>query len=115
MAAVVGDDGPEEAALGGLSARVQHRCPGFIDKDAVRAAQMGLHVIDDRHQMEAGATDPVAERAPVEVDPLPFEDLGLAVEWQVVAKLRHDDRGYEQFRRQPAGHDMLGGMRLCHG
>ena len=115
MAAVVGDDGPEEAALGGLSARVQHRCPGFIDKDAVRAAQMVLHVVDDRHQVEAGASDPVAKRAAIQIDPLPFEDFDLAVEWQMIAELRHDDRGDEQFRGQPARHDMLGGMRLRYG
>jgi hypothetical protein len=41
-------------------------------------------------------------------DPLPLEDLGLAVKWQVVTELGYDDRGDEQFRGQPAGHDMLG-------
>jgi len=34
-------------------------------------------VIDDRHQVETGAADPVAERAAVQIDPLPLEDLGL--------------------------------------
>ncbi len=114
MAAIIRHHGPEVAALCGFSARVQHRCPGFIDKDAVRAAQMGFHVIDDRHQVETGAADPVAERAPVQIDPLPLEDLGLAVEWQVVAELGDDDPGDEQFGGQSAGHDMLGGMRLNH-
>jgi len=35
MAADVGDDGPEEAAHGGLPARVQYRRAGLVDKDAV--------------------------------------------------------------------------------
>jgi hypothetical protein len=35
MVAVVGDDGPEVAALRGLPARVQHRCAGLVDKDTV--------------------------------------------------------------------------------
>lgn len=111
MAAIVGHDGPEEAAPGGLSARVQHRRTGLIDEDAVRSAQMGFHVIDDRHQVETGATDPVAERAAIEVYPLALEDLGLAVERKVVPELRDDDPGNEQLRGQPAGHDMLGGVR----
>jgi hypothetical protein len=76
---------------------------------------MSLHVIDDRHQVEARAADPVAERASIQIDPLSLEDLGLAVKWQVVTEIGHDDRGDEQFRGQPAGHDMLGCVRLRHG
>jgi len=110
----VGHDGPEEAALGGLSARVQHRRVGFIHKDAVCAAQMSLHVLDDGHQVETGAPDPVAERAAVQIDPLPLEDLGLTIKRQVVAEFRDDDPGDEQLRGQPAGYDMLGRVRLCH-
>lgn len=115
MTAIVRHDGPEEAALGSLSARVQHRGTGFVDEDAIGTAQMGPHVVDDRHQVEAGAADPVAERAAVEVDPLPLEDPGLTVEAQVVAELRDDDPGDEQLRGQPARDDMLGRMGLGHG
>jgi hypothetical protein len=93
----------------------KHRRPGLVDEDAVRTAQMAAHVVDDRHQVEAGATDPVAERPAVERDPLPPEDLGLAVERQVVAELRDDNPGDEELRGQPAGHDMLGRMRLRDG
>ncbi len=78
MAAIVGDDGPEVAALRGLPARIKHRRPRLVDEDPVGAAQMGAHVVDDRHQVEARAPDPVAERAAVEVEPLPLEDPGLS-------------------------------------
>jgi len=101
MTTVVGHDGPEEAALGGLAARVQHRRAGLVGKDAVRAAQMSFHVIDDRHQVETGTADPVAKCASIQIDPLPLEDLGLAVKWQVVTELGHDDRGDEQFDLPP--------------
>ena len=88
VAAVVGDDGPEVAALRGLPARVQHRRACLVapkarfqrDEDPVGGAQMGLHVVDHGPQVEAGATDPVAQRAAVEVETLPLEDPGLAVE-----------------------------------
>lgn len=55
MTAIIGHHGPEVAAPGGLAARVQHRGAGFVHDDAVRAAQMGTHVVDDRHQVETGA------------------------------------------------------------
>ena len=61
MAAIIGHYGPEVAAIGGLPPRIQHRRAGFVDKDAVRAAQMGAHMIDDWHQVEAGAANPIAK------------------------------------------------------
>lgn len=114
MAAIFGYDGPEVTALGGLADRIEHRRAGLIHKDAVRAAQMGPHVVDHRHQVETGAADPVAEGAAIEVDPLPLEDFGLAIKRKVVAELRDDDPGDEEFGGQSAGHDMLGRMRLRH-
>ena len=73
---------------------------------------MGAHVVDDRHKVETGTTDPVAERAAVKVDTLPLEDLGLAIERKMIAEFRNDDPGDEQLRWQPAGHDMFRGMGL---
>ena len=72
-------------------------------------------VVDDGHQVETGPPDPVAERAAVQVDPLPLEDLGLPIKWQVVTELRDDNLGDEEFRGQPAGHDMFRRMCLRHG
>ena len=128
MAAIIGHDRPEISAPGAFQARLEHRRTGLIDEDAIGAAQMGLHVVDDRHQMELRGTvapvgrrkppkraaDPVAERAAIEVDPLALEDFGLAVEWQMIAEFRDDNPGDEQLGGQTAGHDMLGGMRLRH-
>jgi hypothetical protein len=76
---------------------------------------MGAHVVDDRHQVETGAADPVAKGAAIEMDALPLEDLGLAIKRQVVAEFRNDDPGDEEFRGQPTGHDMFRRMRLRHG
>jgi hypothetical protein len=115
MSAVVGDDSPEKAAPGGLAARVQHRRAGLVDEDPVGSAQMGLHVVDHGQQVEARAPDPVAKRTAVEIETLPFEDPGLAVKRKVVAELGDDDPRDQPLGRQPAGHDMLGGMGLHHG
>ena len=65
--------------------------------------------------METGAANPVAERAAVEVEPLPLEDPGLAVEWQVVPELRDDDPSDQPLGRQPTRHDMFGDMGLHDG
>src|SRR6056297_1837462 len=101
MAAIIGHDGPEVAALGGLrpgsrtgardssvarQAIAQQSARG--DEDANGTAQMSAHMVDDGHQVEAGAPRPVAERAAVEMEPLPLEDPGLAVERKEVAELR---------------------------
>ena len=67
------------------------------------------HAHDDGHEVETGAADPVAERAAIEMDALPLEGLGLAIERKVIAEFRDDDPGDEEFRGQPAGHDMFGG------
>ena len=102
MAAIIGYDGPEVTAFGGLSARAQHRRAGSIDKDAVRAALMGPHKVDNGDEMETGLTNSVPEGAAIGIDPLSLEDFGLTVEWQMVAELGGDDRGDELFRRQSA-------------
>ena len=115
MTTIVGHNSPDVSALCRFSPRVQHRRAGLVDEDAIRTAQMDLHVVDHRHQVETGAADPVAKRAAIQVDPLPLEDLGLAAKRKMVAELRNDDPDNEQFRGQPAGHDMLRGVRLCHG
>jgi hypothetical protein len=115
VAAIVGDDGPEVSALRRLPARIQHRRPGLVDEDAIGAAQMGPHVAGDRLQVEAGAADPVAERAAIQIDPLSPEDLRLSIKGQMVAELRDDDPGDEGLRGQPTGDDVLGGVRLRHG
>ena len=99
MAAVVGHDSPEITALGGLPARVQNWGAGLVHEDPVEGAQMGLHLVDHRHQVEAGAPRPVAERAAAEIQPLPLEDPRLAVERQVVAELGHDDPCDHSMRR----------------
>lgn len=93
MAAIIGYDRPEIAALGAFQARFQHRRAGFIHEDAMGAAQMGAHVVDDRHEVETGPADPVAERAAIQVDPLSLEDFSLPVERQVIAEFRNDDPG----------------------
>jgi len=64
---------------------------------------MGTHVVDDWHQVETGTTNPVAERAPIQIDPLPFEDLGLTVERQMIPELCDDGEPSRRHRFEPDG------------
>jgi hypothetical protein len=57
--------------------------------------------------------DPVGERGSIQTDALPGIDLGLAVQWQVVGILRHQDLGNGGFRRQ-AAFDQTRGRRSLH-
>lgn len=92
MAAIVGDHRPGTGrSLWPRAPRVQHRRAGFVDEDAGGPAQMCLPVPDDRHQMETGAPRPVAEGATIEIEALALEDVGLAVEWQMVTEFRDHD------------------------
>lgn len=67
MATIVGHDGPEVAALGGRPDRVEDRGAGLVDEYPVGGAQMVLYDVDHGPQVEAGASDPVAECAAVEM------------------------------------------------
>lgn len=75
---------------------------------------MGTHLVDDGQKVEAGALNPVAKRAAVQIDPLPLEDLGLPIKRQVVTELRDDNPSDEQLCGQTAEHDMFGRVRLRH-
>ena len=73
------------------------------DEDAVRAAQMGPHLVDDRHQVETGAANPIAKGAAIQIDPLPFEDFGLTVERQMIPEVRDDGEPSWRHRFEPDG------------
>src|SRR6056297_1130006 len=115
MAAIIGDHSPEVSALRASSTGIKNRGAGFINEEPPGITKMPAHVLDDRSEMETGTPHPVAERAAIEADPLPLEDLGLTVEGLVVPELGDDDRGDEPLRRQPAGDDVFGGMSLGDG
>lgn len=72
MVSIIGYDRPETTALGGFSARVQHRCAGFFHEDTISTA----HVLGAGHELETAAPDPVAKSAAVEADPTGTERAG---------------------------------------
>ena len=67
-----------------------------------------------RLQPPAGPADPVAERGAVQVDPLPGEDPGLAVQGQEIGVLGHQHVREQGFGRHPARDRPFGSRRLHH-
>ena len=67
-----------------------------------------------RLQPPAGPPDPVAQRGAVELDPLPGEDPGLAVQGQEIGVLGHQHVRQQRLGRHPAGDRPLRGGRLHH-
>ena len=114
MSPVIRDHSPEVAGLRLPASRIKHRRPGLIHEDPIRTFQSLSQMIDHRTQMEAGAPNPVAECCPIQCDPLPGVDLGLAVKRGVVTELGHDDLRDQRFCRQTTGHDMFRSMGLDH-
>jgi hypothetical protein len=65
-----------------------------------------------RLQPPARPPDPVAKRGAVELDPLPGEDLGLAVQRQMIGVLAHQHLRQQRLGRHPAGDRPLRGGSL---
>ena len=67
-----------------------------------------------RLQPPAGPPHPVAQRGAVELDPLPGEDPGLAVQGQEIGVLGHQHVREQRLGRHPAGDRPLRGGGLHH-
>jgi hypothetical protein len=66
--------------------------------------------VGERREQRGGLADPVGEGGAVEVEPVALEDLGLAIERQVVGVLADQDMG-EQARARAAALDGAGRQR----
>jgi hypothetical protein len=87
---------PEPSGLGLAGARRQHRHRRVVDMQGVRGHRLSGERINQRRQSRGRRTDPAGQGRGLQADALAGEDLGLAVERQVVVVLRDDD-----VRQQP--------------
>ena len=58
--------------------------------------------VNDRCQMERGDTDPVRQRAAMDVDSRPGKDLALAIQWKMVCVFADQHMGDGAFGGQAA-------------
>ena len=77
----------------------------------VGAHHLGGERINQRRHGRRGRSDPAGQRRGLQVNALAGEDLGLAVERQVVVVLRHDDMGKQSCPGAAAGNRMVGCRR----
>ena len=85
-----------------------------VGEDPGRAHHVPAQEAPQRLQPPAGPPDPVAQRGAVELDPLPGEDPGLAVQGQKIGVLGHQHVRQQRLGRHPAGDRPLRSGRLHH-
>ena len=112
---IVAGNRPKEALLDVSPARIEHWRGGLVHKDTIGGGLMLAHVVDDRLEVEAGSSCPIAQRRTIQLDALTGIDLGLPVERQLISELRGDYVGNERLGRQAARYDMLSRIRLNYG
>ena len=108
--ALVAGIGPEPGGLGSARAGRQHPDRRVVGEDRLGREHVPPDGVGQRLQQGGGLADPVGERGAVEVQPLAFEDLALAVERQVVGVLADQHMG-EQPRTGAAALDRAGRQR----
>ena len=94
---LVADISPQPPGFGLAGARRQYRHRRVVDMQRVRVHHLGGQCVDQRRQGRRGRTDPAGQGRGLQADALAGEDLGLAVERQMVVVLR-----YDEVREQPS-------------
>jgi hypothetical protein len=87
--AVIAHVDPQAPRLGPSEPRRQHRNGGVVAVDLLGREDMPPDCRRHRVEQPGRLADPVAQRRAVEFDPLAGVDLGLAIQRQAVAVLRH--------------------------
>ena len=105
---------PQPAGLGPAPAGVEHRQRGVVGEDPGRAMTCRRSRRHSGSSHQQARPDPVAQGRAVQVDPLPGEDPGLAVQGQEIGVLGHQHVREQRLGRHPAGDRPLRGGRLHH-
>ena len=111
---LVADVGPQPAGLGLAGARRQDRHRGVVDMQAVAGEDVGGERIDERLQRRRRRADPAGQGRGLQAHPVAGEDLGLAIQRQVVVVLRHDDMSQQTRPGAAAGDRVIGRRRRNH-
>jgi len=110
---LVADIGPQSPGLGLACARRQHRHRRVVDMQCVAGHDLGRERVDQRVEGCRRRPDPPGQGRGFQLDAFAGEDLGLAIERQVVVVLRYGDVREQAGAGAPAGDHMIG-RRRCH-
>ena len=103
---LVADVSPQPPGFGLAGARRQYRDRGVVDVQVVAGEDVGGQGIDQWLECRRRRPDPAGQGRGLQAHPVASEDLGLAIEWQVVVVLRDDDVS-EQSRSGPPARDCV--------
>ena len=82
---------------------------------SVTGQDVGGKGVDQRLQCRCGGTHPAAQGRGLQAHPVSREDLGLAIERQVIVVFRHDDMGKQPCSGAAAGDRVVGRRRRHYG
>jgi hypothetical protein len=105
---------PEPSGLRLSAAGIKHRQSRVVGEHVRRRQHRAQQQFVQRRQPPAGAADPIAERGTIQCHPRAGEDLGLAVERQVVAVFVDDDMREQGLGRHASVDWTLGCGGLNH-
>src|SRR5579872_3799629 len=86
---VIAHVGPQPTGLGLARSRSQHRRRCVVRVEFACGQHIPAHRIDQRSQQTAGFAYPVRQRGAIQIEPRAFVDFRLAIERQVIRKLRN--------------------------
>ena len=100
--------------LGSPTAGIKHRHDGLVGEDPCRGQHHLTQPRDHGGHFGRGVPHPEREGGPLEHDTLPYEDLRLAIQWQVVGIARHQHMGDHRLGRYAALDQPRRRWRLHH-
>ena len=86
---VVARVAPQPPGLGLATAGIEHRHRRIVGMHPLGGHHMRRHRVHQRAHQRCRLPDPIRQGRTVEVDAVARINLGLAIQWQVVAVLRH--------------------------
>jgi hypothetical protein len=104
---------PQPPGLGASAPRIEHWQRGVVSEYSGRGEHGAQHQLMQRRQPPTSAANPVAQRRTVQRHTLAGEDLGLAIQWQMIAEFVDQDLG-EQSLGGHAAVDRARGRRCLH-
>jgi hypothetical protein len=99
---IIPGTGPQLAALGSASTKIEDGCGSLVREQLGRTSHMLDKPLVQELQEPGRLADPVGQRRAVECDALASIDLGLAVKRKMIGVLGHDAVDDQRLGRQAA-------------
>jgi len=105
---------PQPAGLGAPAPGIEHRQRRVVGEQLIGREDRLPQSVVQRFEPPAGTADPAGHGGPLQIDALAGEDLGLAVQGEMIAVLADQDVGEQRGAGRAAGDHPLGRGGLHH-